>query len=50
MGHDDMKMEMVQCLTTFGVNETYECVDVEESDGLVPDTFNDSTDDLKSGI
>jgi hypothetical protein len=50
MGHDEMKMEMIQCLTTFGVNETYDIVELEESDGKDPDGLIDLTDELKPGI
>ena len=41
MGHNEMKMEMIQCLTTSGLNETPDNLEVNESDAIDPDGLND---------
>jgi len=47
MGHDEIKMEMIQCLTTFGVNEAYDNLEEIEFDASNTDGFNDLTDEQK---
>ena len=50
MGHEEMKMEMIQCLTTFGANETHEDLDVNDQEETDLDGLNELTDDQKAGI
>ena len=41
MVYEEMKMKMIQCLTTLGLNETPDNLEVKESDAIDPDGLND---------
>jgi hypothetical protein len=49
MGHEEMKMEMIQCLTRHGDDETHDDLEVKdfEDDSYA---LKDLTDDQKAGI
>ena len=50
MGHDEMKMEMIQCLTMHGDDETHDDLEINESEATDTDGLNDLTDEQKTAI
>ena len=46
MGRDEMKMEMIQCLTTFGYNEALDDLEAMDLDGSDQDGISNILDEL----